>query len=281
MSFGLLREWIYSPIENDRLLKNFIKQDFLSQFSGSIGGILWVFATPIITILIYSFVFGYVFQLRALPEFGETEFVIFMMIGYLPWIAFADSIGKSTGLLIDKAGLITKVAFPVHILPVVCTLISFFTHLIGFSILLIYLAWAGYFSIYWLLIPIIYLLQFVFTLGIVAVISALCVFLRDMQNLVSLCLTIWFFLTPIIYPISLIENSAVRRLSARRLKLPSRPQKEPLLLNAADVSTFMTAAADRHELLSKKLERVSESRQITNEKLLRLLRSYLDDKLEG
>lgn len=78
-----------------------------------------------------------------------------------------------------------------------------------------------------------------------------------------------------------IENSAVRRLSARRLKLPSRPQKEPLLLNAADVSTFMTAAADRHELLSKKLERVSESRQITNEKLLRLLRSYLDDKLEG
>tara|TARA_E500000331_G_scaffold349742_1_gene393498 strand:- start:520 stop:1326 length:807 start_codon:yes stop_codon:yes gene_type:complete len=212
MFFGLLREWIYSPIENDRLLKNFIKQDFLSQFSGSIGGILWVFATPIITILIYSFVFGYVFQLRALPEFGETEFVIFMMIGYLPWIAFADSIGKSTGLLIDKAGLITKVAFPVHILPVVCTLISFFTHLIGFSILLIYLAWAGYFSIYWLLIPIIYLLQFVFTLGIVAVISALCVFLRDMQNLVSLCLTIWFFLTPIIYPISLIENSAVRDL---------------------------------------------------------------------
>lgn len=212
MFFGLLREWIYSPIENDRLLKNFIKQDFLSQFSGSIGGILWVFATPIITILIYSFVFGYVFQLRALPEFGETEFVIFMMIGYLPWIAFADGIGKSTGLLIDKAGLITKVAFPVHILPVVCTLISFFTHFIGFSILLIYLAWHGYFSIYWLLIPIIYLLQFVFTLGIVAVISALCVFLRDMQNLVSLCLTIWFFLTPIIYPISLIESSAVRDL---------------------------------------------------------------------
>ena len=212
MFFGLLREWIYSPIENYRLLKNFTKQDFVSQFSGSIGGVLWAFVTPIVTILIYSFVFGYVFQLRALPEFGETEFVLFMMTGYLPWIAFADAVGKSAGLLIEKAGLITKVMFPVQILPVVCASISYFTHLIGFSILLVYLGWQGYLSIYWLLIPIIYFLQFIFTIGIVAVISALCVFLRDMQNLVSLCLTIWFFLTPIIYPITLIESSAVRDL---------------------------------------------------------------------
>ena len=212
MYFGLLREWIYSPIKNYRLLKNFTRQDFVSQFSGSIGGVLWAFVTPIATILIYSFVFGYVFQLRALSEFGETEFVLFMMTGYLPWIAFADAIGKSAGLLIEKAGLITKVMFPVQILPVVCTSISYFTHLIGFSILLVYLGWQGYLSIFWLLIPVIYFLQFIFTTGIVALISALCVFLRDMQNLVSLSLTIWFFLTPIIYPISLIESSAVRDL---------------------------------------------------------------------
>ena len=155
MFFALLREWIIAPIRNYQLFENFTKQDFLAQFSGSIFGFLWLFITPVVNILIYSFVFGYVFQLRALPEFGETEFVLFMMVGYLPWFALADSVGKSTSLLLEKAGLITKVMFPVQILPVVCTVIPYLTHLIGFSLLLAYLAWQGYFTALWLLIPII------------------------------------------------------------------------------------------------------------------------------
>ena len=212
MFFALLREWMIAPVRNYQLFENFTKQDFLAQFSGSIAGFLWLFITPVVNILIYSFVFGYVFQLRALPEFGETEFVLFMMIGYLPWFALSDSVGKSTSLLLEKAGLITKVMFPVQILPVVCTVIPYLTHLIGLSLLLIYLAWQGYFTLLWLLIPIVYLFQFLFTLGIVAVISALSVFLRDLQKLVSLCLTVWFFLTPIIYPISIIENDSLKDL---------------------------------------------------------------------
>ena len=210
MIFALLREWIITPKQNFRLFKNFAKQDFLAQFSGTIGGVLRLFITPIVNILIYAFVFGYVFQLRSLPEFGETEFVLFMMLGYLPWFALADAIGKSSGLLLEKAGLITKVMFPIQILPVVCCVIPFLTHFIGFSLLLIYLAWLGYLSILWLLIPIVYFFQFLFTLGLIAIISALSVFLRDLQKLVSLCLTIWFFLTPIIYPVSIIESDSLK-----------------------------------------------------------------------
>ena len=210
MFFALLRDWINAPVQNYRLFKNFTKQDFFAQFSGSVGGLLWLFITPIANILIYAFVFGYVFQLRASPEFGETEFVLFMMVGYLPWFAFADALGKSTGLLLEKAGLITKVMFPVQILPVVCSVIPYLTHFIGFSLLLIYLAWLGYFTSLWLLIPIVYCLQFMFTLGLVAIVSSLSVFLRDLQKLISLALTIWFFLTPIIYPVSLIENESLK-----------------------------------------------------------------------
>ena len=212
MFFTLMRDWANAPFKNYRLLKNFTKQDFFAQFSGSIGGFLWLFITPVATILIYAFVFGYVFQLRSLPEFGETEFVLFMMLGYLPWFALAEAIGKSTSLLLEKAGLITKVMFPVQILPIVCCLIPYLTHFIGFSMLLVYLAWLGYFTILWLLIPLIYFLQFMFTLGLVSIISALSVFLRDLQKLVSLGITIWFFLTPIIYPVSLIESDSLKTL---------------------------------------------------------------------
>ncbi len=212
MFFALSRQWLSTPIKNHRLLNNFTRQDFFAQFSGSFAGLLWLFLTPIAIIFIYSFVFGYVFQLRSLPEFGETEFVLFMMLGYLPWFALAEAVSKSSSLLLDKAVLITKVMFPVEILPVVGTLVPYLTHLVGFSLLLAYLGFDGNFSLLWLWIPLIYLMQFLFTMGLVAILSALSVFLRDLQQLISLGITIWFFLTPIIYPISLIENEDIKSL---------------------------------------------------------------------
>ncbi len=212
MLYTLLREWMLTPFTNYRLFQNFTKQDFLAQFTASIGGFLWLILTPVIHIIIYAFVFSYIFQIRAVEGFGETSFVVFMMIGYLPWFAFADAIGKSTGLLIEKAPLITKVKFPVHIIPVVGTVVPYLTHAIGFVILLLYLATQGYASWLWLLLPIIFFFQFLFTMGLVALLSSLSVFLRDLQQLVALGITIWFFLTPIIYPISLIESETVQNM---------------------------------------------------------------------
>jgi len=208
----LLKQWALTPFQNRRLLHDYVRQDFFIQFAGSLGGFLWLFVTPIVHIIVYSFVFSYIFQVRAVAEFGETQFVIFMMIGYLPWFAFADAVSKSTGLLLEKAPLITKVMFPVQIIPVVGTMVPYLTHVIGFSLLLVYLSLQGYFSLNWLFIPFIFFLQFLFTMGIVSVLSALCVFLRDLQQLVALMVMIWFFLTPIIYPISMISNPAVQEL---------------------------------------------------------------------
>lgn len=212
MFLTLLRQWLLTPVAHYRLFHHFTRQDFYGQFTASIGGWLWLFMTPIVHIIIYSFVFSYIFQVRAPEEFGETRFVVFMMIGYLPWFAFSEALSKSTGLLLEKAPLITKVMFPVQILPVVGTTVPYLTHAIGFGLLLIYLGTQGLFSVSWLLIPIIFFLQFLFTMGLVAVLSAVCVFLRDLQQIVLLSVTIWFFLTPIIYPISMIRDESVREL---------------------------------------------------------------------
>jgi lipopolysaccharide transport system permease protein len=212
MFFNLIREWLQAPFVNYRLFHNFTRQDFFSQFTASMGGVLWLFLTPIVHLVIYSFVFSYIFKMRAPPEFGEINFVIFLMIGYLPWFAFADAFGRAPNLVIEKAPLITKVVFPVQIIPITGTVIPYLTHVIGFTIFLVYLTFKGYLSVSWILLPFIFGLQFLFTLGLVAVISALCVFLRDLQQMIALMLTIWFFLTPIIYPISLIQSESVQRL---------------------------------------------------------------------
>lgn len=210
MFFQFIKEWIRSPFDHFRLFNNFARQDFFSQFTASIGGFTWLFITPIVYIIIYSFVFGYVFNLRAVTEFGEAQFVIFMMIGYLPWFAFAEALSKSPSLLLDKAGLITKVMFPVQLLPIVGTVVPYLTHVMGFGMLLLYLLMQGYFSVLWLWLPVIFFLQFLFTMGLVSIVSAFCVFLRDLQQIVTLLVTIWFFLTPIIYPISLVQNESMR-----------------------------------------------------------------------
>lgn len=212
MFLTLLRQWIFTPFDNYRLFHNFVRQDFNGQFVGSVGGILWLFITPIVNIIIYAFVFRYVFGVRPPPEFGQTSFVIFMMVGYLPWFAFADALGKAPNLLLEKAPLITKVMFPVNILPVVGSLIPYMTHCIGFTLLLGYLAVDGYLNVLWLMLPFVFVLQFLFTMGLVAILSAFCVFLRDLQQLVALIITSWFFLTPIVYPISIIDDEAIRRL---------------------------------------------------------------------
>lgn len=212
MLITLFRHWILTPIENYRLFHNFVRQDFARQFAGSMGGLLWLFITPLVNIAIYAFVFRYVFGLRAPPEFGQTSFVIFMMAGYLPWFAFADALGKAPVLLLEKAPLITKVMFPVNILPVVGSLVSYMTHGIGFILLMVYLALTGYLSWTWLWVPVVFFLQFLFTMGLVAVVCAICVFLRDLQQLVGLLVTTWFFLTPIVYPLSIIQDQAVRDL---------------------------------------------------------------------
>ena len=212
MSLTLVRQWIAAPFLHYRLFHNFTRQDFFGQFTASVGGFFWLFISPAVHLLIYAFVFSYIFKLRAPPEFGETRFIIFMMIGYLPWFAFAEAMTRSTGLLLEKAPLITKVMFPVQIIPIVGTLVPYLTHITGCVLLLIYLAFDGYLNWLWLWLPVVFFFQFLFTMGLVAVLSALCVFLRDLQQLVTLLVTLWFFLTPIIYPISLVGSETVRDL---------------------------------------------------------------------
>ena len=208
----LIGQWVMTPAHHYRLFVHFVRQDFLGQFSAAAAGALWLFITPIVHILIYSFVFSYVFRLREIADFGQTQFVIFLMIGYLPWFACAEAVSKSTNMLLEKAPLITKVVFPVQIIPLSGSLVPYLTHGIGFGLLLIYMALTGHLSWPWLLLPVVFMLQFLFTMGLVAVLSALCVFLRDLQQVVTLAVTLWFFLTPIIYPITMIENEAVRGL---------------------------------------------------------------------
>lgn len=208
MTLELLRQWMLSPFRHFRLFHQFVRQEFSGQFAGSLGGLLWLFVNPVFNIAIYTFVFSVVFRAPMPEEFTGVSFVVFLMIGYLPWFAFGDAMGRASGMLLEKAPLITKVMFPVQLIPVVGTLVPYMVHGIATLVFLAYLVIQGHLQATWVWLPLAFFLQFLFTVGLVAVLSGLCVFLRDVQQIVALLLTAWFFLTPIIYPLAMLPEAA-------------------------------------------------------------------------
>lgn len=245
MQLNLLSQWALSPVRHFRLFHQFVRQEFSGQFAGSLGGFLWLFVTPIVNIIIYSFVFSVVFRAPIPEDFGDVSFVVFLMIGYLPWFAFADAMGRASGLLLEKAPLITKVMFPVQLIPMVGTLVPYLVHGIAFFVFLVYLAFNGYVQMTWLWLPIALGLQFLFTMGMVAILSAFCVFLRDIQQLVALMLTAWFFMTPIIYPLSLLPEAVQPFMMLNPMHSFVQFYREAILLGEFSLPNFeiMTVSA--------------------------------------
>jgi lipopolysaccharide transport system permease protein len=189
------------PLRYWSLFWGFVQQDLRSRYVGSWGGFLWSVGNPLCKLLIFIFVFSIIFQIRLKPiETGTDSFVVYLLAGLLPWLAFADAINLAPEIVIGKARLITKVAFPVEILPTVSVTVSYLLSGIGITLLLVFLAIKNYASWFWLWIPILFSMQIVFSLGLVAFLSALCVFLRDIKHFLTLIMQLWFYVTPILYP---------------------------------------------------------------------------------
>ncbi len=202
---SLLKQWLLSPLYHKTLFIGFIRQDIQGRFAGSIGGLFWSILTPLANIFIYIFVFSFIMKVRvAITDTGTDSFVIYLLSGLLPWLAFSEALSRANSLLLDKSGLITKVSFPVEVLPAVGTSVSFLLNGIAYGLFLAYLVLQGYASIFWCYLPLVVLLHFFFTLGLVAFLSALSVFIRDTQQVMGLVLHSWLYLTPIIYPLGLI-----------------------------------------------------------------------------
>ncbi len=206
-NFRLISQWCKVPFRHWTLFLGFVSNEIRGRFAGSIGGFLWSFLTPLANLLIYIFVFSLVLKIRLKPmETGTDSFAVFFLAGLLPWGAFAEALSGASNLFLARANLITKVAFPLEILPMMGVIVPFLLHGLGFIMYLIFLSFKGYVHFSWLLLPVIICIHMLFTLGMVILISSLSVFLRDMQQFIGTALTLWFFTTPIIYPLSMVPD---------------------------------------------------------------------------
>ncbi len=180
------------------LIQSLVARELKARYRGSVLGFFWSFINPLMLLLVYTFVFKYVTPNA--PQ-GANPYPLFMFCGLLPWTWFSTSLMESAGSLISGGNLIKKVLFPAEVLPIVtvtANMVHFFLALpILVIFLIVYQAPLTVGELAWF--PIVVLVQYVFTLSCAMILSALTVHFRDIKDILSNILTLWFFATPIIY----------------------------------------------------------------------------------
>ena len=176
------------------LLKTNVKKDIRGKYKGSFLGILWSFINPLLQVLVYALVFPYIMKV-------ETEnYLIFLICGIIPWTWFVTSISQGTTSITNNANLIKKVYFPREILPISVVTSGLINFLISCLIILIFVLLGGL-GISWHLIflPFIIIIQYLFTLALIFVLSAINVYVKDVEYIVSFIINMLFYATPILY----------------------------------------------------------------------------------
>lgn len=182
------------------MIRSMVIRDIRRRYVGSLLGIFWSVIQPLTQLLIYYFIFSVVFQMRLGPEYGDTHYSIWLISGLLPWLLFAEVMNRSPNSVSEQSSLIKKMVFPSEILPIVTLSSSLISHLIGMVVLIVLLtALGGTISVKILLIVPYLIALGLFALGISWILSSLNVFLRDIGQVIGVFVTIWFYLTPVVY----------------------------------------------------------------------------------
>ena len=204
--FAKFYDWIVLlPQElfaNRKLIWKLAKNDFRSKYAGSYMGIVWVFLQPAVTVLVYWFVF----TMGGRTPVSDTQgypFVVWLIVGIVPWFFFSDAWGQGTSALLSYQFLVKKVVFKISILPIIKILSAFFIHVFLVAVTLVILLLNGiYPNPYWIQIPYFSLCTFLLVLGISYITCSVVVFFRDLGQIIGILLQVGVWITPIMWDIN-------------------------------------------------------------------------------
>lgn len=198
-------------LQSRELLINLSMREIKGKYKRTIFGQLWSLANPLAAMLIYTFVFAFIFRLQPDPgdPSGVNVFAIWLLCGLLPWLFFSNVINQGAKSLVLNAPLIQKVYFSRVVLPLSVVGALGFNWLFEMAVLIIALTIVGAFVWPWLpLVLLVMLLLALFAAGVALILAVMNVYFRDTEHLLTIVLQIWMYLTPIIYPISLVETQS-------------------------------------------------------------------------
>lgn len=187
--------------EYRELLKSNVKKEIRGKYKGSFLGVLWSFINPLLQTIVYTIVFSII--MRSTME----NYIIYVITGIIPWTFFTNVITQGTNTILINGGIIKKVYFPREIMPISITTSGLVNLFISCIIILLFCIFSGVgISFCILLLPVIAIIQYVLTLGCIFILSAVDVYIRDIEYIVSFILNLAFYGTPILYETSMFAK---------------------------------------------------------------------------
>ena len=194
--------------QNRTLIWKLAKNDFKTRFAGSYLGIFWAFVQPVITIVLYWFVFAVALPQRAAAVKGgiEIPYILWLIAGIVPWFFFSEALGSGAGSLLEYNFLVKKVVFKISILPIIKIVSALFVHVFFVAfVLILYSCYGLYPDVYTLQIVYYSFCMFVFVLGISYITCSVMVFFRDLGQIINIALQVGIWATPILWNIDTLN----------------------------------------------------------------------------
>ncbi len=186
------------------LLWSWTRRTIQGRYQQSALGWLWAVIQPAATVFIFSIIFTMVVPI----DTGEIPYVVFSFAAVTPWTFLATSLTDMSTSLVQNMTLVTKIYFPREALPIAAMLARLMDFGIAAVLLLILVIWyqLPVLQPALLFLPLIILIQIILIIGIGLTAAALNVFFRDVQPLMTLGIQLWFYASPIIYPVTLVPE---------------------------------------------------------------------------
>jgi lipopolysaccharide transport system permease protein len=181
------------------LIFELVKREVKVRYRGTWLGFFWSLLNPLIMTAVYTLVFSYFMR------FNIPNYPVFLLCGLLPWTWFNESIMIGINCLVERSGFVRDSIFPSRILPVTSIAASMMNYVFSLPILvIIILIFRVPLSWHLVFLPVVMVIQFLFCLGIVYILSTFNVFFRDLRYIIQHLLMALFFLTPVMYDYSII-----------------------------------------------------------------------------
>ena len=183
------------------LLKTNVKKEIRVKYKGSVLGVLWSFLNPLLMVAVYAIVFPYLMRTT------QENYLIFLITGIIPWIFFTTVVTSGCNCVWINGGIIKKVYFPREILPISVVLSALVNFLISCIIILIFVIFGGIgVSVQILWLPVIAIIQSALSLGLLFILSAINVYIKDIEYIVQFIMNLLFYATPIVYDVTMIPE---------------------------------------------------------------------------
>ena len=178
------------------------RSDIRVRFAGSVLGLLWLVLYPLLFLGAYALVYLMIFKVRY-ELFTTYEGVVLIFCGLVPFIGFSEGLSGGVSSVISNTNLVKNTLYPIELIPVKAVLTAQCTQVVGMIMLLIVLTIIGKLTFWALLLPIVWVMQVLFTIGLIWILSACATIFRDLQNIVAVAILLLMMLSPIAYTIDM------------------------------------------------------------------------------